>query len=207
MITIGAHVKKAKRPEAYDLICCLKEGLELSPDQIDSLLLFFAPGRAGKPKTAMDWLADACSDDKRDHEVKRYIHVEGRRGIATDGHRVHEAHVDLPDGTYCPKTLAAVEGFKGRNLFDSAARVAHWPDDLVPFDFTDLRQVIWSHGKGGKPLTAHRVPGDVAVDSGYLRLAVAPGEPETVYFGRKNSLQILTGVNPFGRWLICGMRP
>lgn len=202
MITMSANAKKASKREAYSMIRLLKEGSELNQDQIDSLLLFFAPAGPAKPKTALDWLAKACSSDVRDHSVKRFIQVKDGRGIGTDGHRVHEAAVDLPDGVYCPRTFAAVEE---TNHFDAAARAGHWPDDLAAFNYADLMQIVWQHGKD-KPLTAFRVPEDVAVNAEYLKQAVAPGEPETVYFGRSNSFQILTGEGPFGKWLIAGMR-
>lgn len=202
MITMSAYAKKASKREAYGMVRCLKEGHELSQDQIDSLLLYFAPANPAKPKTALEWLAKACSNDIRDHAVKRFIHVKSGRAIATDGHRVHEATVDLPDGVYSPVTFDPVEE---TNHFDAADRVAHWPDDLVPFEFERLRQVVWSHDKD-KPLMAFQVPTDVAVNAEYLKQAVSPGEPETVFFGRKQSLQILTGENPFGKWLIAGMR-
>lgn len=204
MYSISSHATKPSRAKAYELICFMKEGVALHEDQIDSLLLYFAPAGPAKPKTPLDWLAKACSDDVRDHAVKRFIHVKGGRALASDGHRVHEAKVDLPDGVYCPRTFAAVEE---KNWFDSVARVAHWPDDLVPFNFSDLRQGVWkSDRKAGKPLTYYRVPADVAVDGNYLQQAISQGEPETVYFGKSNSLQILTGEGPFGRWLIAGMR-
>lgn len=204
MYSISSHATKPSRAKAYELICFMKEGVALHEDQIDSLLLYFAPASPAKPKTPLDWLAKACSDDFRDHSVKRFIYVKDRRGIATDGHRVHEATVDIPDGVYCPKTLAAVEE---KNWFDSAARVAHWPDDLVPFNYADLRVGTWKNDrKKGQSLLYYQVPADVAVNGDYLKQAVSPGEPETVYFGRSNSLQILTGENPFGRWLVCGMR-
>lgn len=72
---ISANAKKANRRTAFDLVCSLKDGYELTEEQLESLLLYFAPSAPKVPKTAFAWLASACSTDARDSALRRYVHV------------------------------------------------------------------------------------------------------------------------------------
>lgn len=204
MYKLSQTAKKPTKAKAFEMICLLKEGQTLYSEQIDSLLLYFAPALPKKPKSALEWLAKAC-DPMDNRETCKFVFVKKGRGIATNGHRVHEAQVDLPDGAYCPKTLQPVD--IDLRWFDPMERVAERPPETKPYPFDQLEFGVWhADTRKGKPQNYKRVPKDIAVNESYLQDAVSAGEPETVYYGLRNSVQLLCGENEFGYWHIAGMR-
>lgn len=105
--TISATAKKANKKIAYDMAVKLKQGETLKDNELDSLLLYFAPSIPKKATSAIQWVAKAAAtNDVRFY--LNYVRVQDGFAYATDGARIHRAPSDLGEGYYCPKTLAAV---------------------------------------------------------------------------------------------------
>lgn len=107
MITLSPTVKKANKATAFKWLLALKSGEELTPDQLDSILLFFAPKTRDKAKCAMEWVAKAASVNDARKQLQ-YVCVTQGIAYASDGHAMHRAAVKVDDGYYCPKTLLKV---------------------------------------------------------------------------------------------------
>ncbi len=125
MITLSPTVKKANKATAFKWLLALKSGEELTPDQLDGILLFFAPKTRDKAKCAMEWVAKAASANDLRHHL-RYVAVAQGIAYASDGHVIHRANVKVEDGFYCPKTLLKV-AFNQKPL--DFARVFNIPAD------------------------------------------------------------------------------
>lgn len=107
--TISSQATKANKKTAYQMVVQLKQGETLKPDQLDSLLLYFASSIPKKATNPMQWVAKAAAiNDTR--KFLNYVRVQDGTAYATDGARIHVAKVDLPEGWYCPKTLAPLTG-------------------------------------------------------------------------------------------------
>lgn len=186
---ISRDAKKATKAEAYALIVDMKtRRRELYPEDIDALLLYFAPALPKKAKTVEQRAAKAAADAKESREYLRYLHVKDGVVMASDGHRAHRGKTTLGDGYYCPRTFAPVD-FDG--VFPDLNRV--YPDRkrLAEFDVAEL-----DNGKTSKTLTYRRVPDGTAVNEAYLVDALN---------GREASRN-MAGDSEFGEWVIMGMR-
>lgn len=109
MKTLHEMAARPSKSKAFRMIeDSFYTGEQLTDRQLSELLLYFAPPKKKTPRNAIDFvrLAVAANDMRF---CLNYIKVEG--GIATgcDGNRMYQAHVDLPDGAYCPKTLAPID--------------------------------------------------------------------------------------------------
>ena len=106
---ITGSVNKISKNEAYTIVEKVKLGGDLSPVDIDKLLLYFAPNPSvTRAKDSMSWLALMVSE-KDYRKYLEYIWVWNGVAYATDGHKMGWAKVDLPDGAYEPKTLSKVD--------------------------------------------------------------------------------------------------
>lgn len=105
------NVKKPNKNQAYSIVMDLKlmlangNGLALSENDVDQLLMFFAPATPAKPKTTFEWIAKAVADKKYRYPRLRFINVINGVAYACDGARMHWCNTDLVDGLYEPKTM------------------------------------------------------------------------------------------------------
>lgn len=89
-------------PSKADAFATLQEAIKgdgrPSDYQLAKMYKFFLPGNV-KTKTDFDWVALAVSKDT----TRPYLHhvfVDDGIMVATDGHRMHHAPTELPDGFY-----------------------------------------------------------------------------------------------------------
>lgn len=200
---ITRDAKKATKAEAYALIVDMKTGRrELYPEDIDALLLYFAPALPKKAKTVEQWVAKAAADAKEGREYLRYLYVKDGIVMASDGHRAHRGKTTLGDGYYCPRTFASVD-FDG--AFPDLNRM--YPDRkrLAEFDVAELDRGATTNEKTSKTLTYRRVPDGTAVNEAYLVDALNGREEGTIY-NDSGAAQKMAGDSEFGEWVIMGMR-
>lgn len=200
---ISRDAKKATKAEAYALIVDMKTGRrELYPEDIDALLLYFAPAIPKKAKTVEQWVAKAAADPKEIREPLRYLYVKSGVVMASDGHRAHRGKTTLADGYYCPRTFAPV-GFDG--IFPDINR--EYPDRKRMADFAvgALDKGAIMNEKTSKTLTYCRVPDGTAVNEAYLVDALN-GREDGIIYHDPEAARNMAGDSEFGEWVIMGMR-
>lgn len=130
-ITLGA----LKKADAFNLIRKLAEN-ELDPKQkveLERVMLYFAPPKARVARTALEWVASSV-DTSNVRKCMTYIWVWNGTAYGTNGHVIHYAKVDVPDGVYDPVTLSMVGGDIATNYKDiwteeKVLRVANFYDE------------------------------------------------------------------------------
>lgn len=102
--------KQATKAQAFRLLTKLKNGGELSPIELDSLILRHAPTtpKVVKPKDAMGWLSKAVADNDLRKQLMYILVVDGI-GYATNGFVIHKAKVTCEDGWYEPRSQMRVD--------------------------------------------------------------------------------------------------
>jgi hypothetical protein len=143
--------KALKRDEVYSLLMSIKkEGVILTTEQLDGMLLHFAPKVGPKVKTAMQWLSKAVAGNKDVRSALRLIYCDGLYAYASDGHRAHRIDADgLEAGFYCPKTFLPVEAPsmvypKVAQVFEKPTKQLIEQVDLSSFSTTQvIKQVVY----------------------------------------------------------------
>lgn len=191
MITLS-HTLKPSRKEAFDILVAAKSRA-LSECEIDSLINYFAPAVPSAPKTAFQWVARAVAID----DVRQYLHfVNVSSGVmrATDGHRLHWATTDLPDGNYDAKTGLRVDDNFVRGSFPDISRVI--PSiDRMQAAASDPAQGVRRIGKKDVFTLDY---GGVIFNKSYIDAA----SPDSVYIDQEK----MRGSNAFGEFVIMCMR-
>ena len=96
--------QRLTKVKAYDLILSLTRGETLDNPQLSSLLVYFAPAAAKKPKNLFDWVKKATATKDRRNYLN-YVYSDGERIYASNGHIVLMVNTGQYDsGYYCPKT-------------------------------------------------------------------------------------------------------
>ena len=142
MITLNPNIKAASRKDAFHII----EQLMLHNQPLDlfeaeKLYKYFMPKTKSKvAKSAIEWCAKAVS--KKDiHEMLRYLYSDGKRLMATDGHRLHVIETDLDEGYYCPHTFQKVD------LDTSYPTIDRIIPDYKKLEFVDLSTIETKSGR------------------------------------------------------------
>jgi hypothetical protein len=198
-----SDAKAATRNEAFDLMLDLKQGRPLSPEQIDSLLRYFAPALPKVAKTAEQWVAKAVNPNEG-RDYLRYVYVSNGVACGSDGYRVHRCRTTWPDGYYDPKTQLLVD-FKPESVgFPEVDRFFYRRGKGLVCSLEDLETGAFAveTGKRKELIEYKRVPEGVAVNRKYLMDATNGAETGEVYDGGPQML----GVNEFGEWVIQGVR-
>jgi len=198
-----SDAKAATRNTAFELMLYLKQGLPLAPDQIDSLLRYFAPALPKRAKTAEQWVAKAVNpNDGRDY--LRYVYVSNGVACGSDGHRVHRCRTTWPDGYYDPKTQLLADFKPGDVGFPEVDRFFYREGKGPVCGLENLETGILTvgTGKGGAPIEYKRVPEGVAVNRKYLMDATNGAETGEIHdYGTR-----MHGTSEFGDWVIQGVR-
>lgn len=198
---MSENAKKATRKAAYEMAVKLKQGEVLSDNELDSLLLYFAPSAPKVAKTAIEWVAKAVAT-KDIRYYLNFIRVQDGFAYGTDGHRIHRAVSDLPTGFYCPKTLALVNDVGG-----TYPRVAEVMTRLKDADNT--RATLGELTKGvsaKKPYLLHEGL-DVAISANYITSALNSSDDSSVIeYEPYNSGYRIHGSNEHGVFVVMPMR-
>jgi hypothetical protein len=181
----------------------LKQGRPLAPDQIDSLLRYFAPALPKRAKTAEQWVAKAVNpNDGRDY--LRYVYVSNGVACGSDGHRVHRCRTTWPDGYYDPKTQLLVDFKPGGVGFPEVDRFFYREGKGPVCSLEDLETGGLAIGPGKRKglIEYNRVPEGVAVKRKYLMDATNGAETgEVCDYGSR-----MHGTGEFGDWVIQEVR-
>lgn len=198
---MSENAKKATRKAAYEMAVKLKQGEVLSDNELDSLLLYFAPSAPKVAKTAIEWVAKAVATNDIRYYLN-FIRVQDGFAYGTDGHRIHRAVSDLPTGFYCPKTLALVNDVGG-----TYPRVAEVMTRLKDADNT--RATLGELTKGvsaKKPYLLHEGL-DVAISANYITSALNSSDDSSVIeYEPYNSGYRIHGSNEHGVFVVMPMR-
>lgn len=198
---ISADAKRATKKIAYEMAIKLKQGEVLSDNELDSLLLYFAPSAPKVAKTAIEWVAKAVATNDIRYYLN-FIRVQDGYAYGTDGHRIHRAVSDLPTGFYCPKTLALVDDVDG-----TYPRVGQVMTRLKDADNT--RATLGELTKGvsaKKPYLLHEGL-DVAISANYITSALNSSDDSSVIeYEQYNSSYRIHGSNEHGVFVVMPMR-
>lgn len=201
---INAGIKRPNKSEAFNIVRdALLTGDALTSNQLQALLLYFAPPVPAKPKTGAQWVARAAGT-KDTRKWVNYLHSDGRHLYGTDGHRMHRCRTDLPAGAYCPRTLLPVTG-------DSAA----WPTEIVE------RVRGWfsePHAQSHGAITSVDCVRDITQDKFRLNVSWLPDSDVRVqseyldqaapeWLGALGPTDKVFGGNEFGDFIIMPIRP
>lgn len=198
--SISAHAKKANKKTAYQMVEQLKQGDTLKPEQLDSLLLYFAPSIPKKATSALQWVAKAAAK-KDNRKYLEYVRVQDGTAYAVDGERIHYAPSDLPEGWYCPKTLMRLEGVNERapDYLGVSARA----------NTVNTHATLGELSKGmvsSKPFLFHNTM-DVGVSEQVLIDALnSQDENATFEYEPYNSHYRVRGSHEFGEFVIMPLR-
>lgn len=107
-ITLNSSTPKASRNEALAIATKLMQGEQLEHHVIESLYRYFLPATPKKAKTSEQWVAKAVPQ-KDVRYYLNYLYVKDGLMYGTDGHRIHWAPTDKPNGFYCPQSFNPVE--------------------------------------------------------------------------------------------------
>lgn len=207
--------KQATKRATYELLSRLREGEELTTEEIDSMLLRFAPAQGSKvkPDDKMAWLAKAVAvQDVR--EYLKFIAVVDGQGYATNGHVIHKAEVNLPDGWYCPKTHKPVEMDakppRCDQLIDAAKHRAIFHEGITTADMSavisDKKALVLEYG-APHPDNSDILLAVVHLNARYLKAATNGDVSEKFNVTDNGSGAMLaSGSNALGTWLIAAMR-
>ena len=100
--TMATRLKKPNRAEAFNVVRAMAENMgedkETDKKNLSLLYSFFLPV-VTKPKTPEQWVAKAMN--KKDPRFYlNYCYSDGKRYMASDGHRLHWIPTDKPEGYY-----------------------------------------------------------------------------------------------------------
>lgn len=204
--------KDARQPskkEAYSILKVAKLGQRpLTPAEFDSLLLYFTDSPGKVAKTALEWVAKAA-DIGGPKSVRPHfacVFVRGGVAMATDGHRLHTAAVDLPDGNYCPKTGALLprDHIAGdSNPPDGWARLIDRGEGVPrDVDLAKWAKVIGTGAAAGITYLKHPAARG-GINAKYAADATNGSKNQIAYCHEQEAYY---GSNEHGEWAVMGMR-
>lgn len=197
---MSENAKKATRKAAYEMAIKLKQGEVLSDNELDSLLLYFAPSAPKVAKTAIEWVAKAVATNDIRYYLN-FIRVQDGFAYGTDGHRIHRAASDLPTGFYCPKTFAPVD------VDGTYPRVEQVMTRLK--DTVNTQATLGDLTKGVSDKKPYMLHGglDVAVSTSYITSALNSSDDSSVIeYEPYNSGYRIHGSNEHGVFVVMPMR-
>lgn len=166
--TKAANTKKPNKARAFDLLTKLVK----DPAQADTLLpelyAFFMPSKSSKPNNLPEFAVKFIN--KKDiRKYLQYIYIKGGRATATDGHRLLQFPVSLPDGFY-DMALNILDIDPG--TYPDASRVIPDIAEMLPFSIpADLHGLTVAPMEKGSGFTVSLA--GVLVDQKYLLDAVS----------------------------------
>lgn len=198
--TLMPNLKPASRKEAFNIVTKLVSGVDLTEQEKQELLLYFAPKGSAKPKDAESWVAKAVGvKDVRPY--LNYLYSDGKRLIATDTHRIHWCPTTRPEGFYCPKTLAPFKVDDWR--YTDVDRVIPKATTPVVVDTTTLETEL---DEVESKWHAYRDVAGRAICKRYLDEALAGDTTVTVLNGDGGKNDAILGESRFGGFVIAPMR-
>ena len=139
-------------------------------------------------------------------EYLKYVFSDGKRIMASDGHRVHYGFSELEKGYYCPKTKLKIEDDAFLGKFPDIDKVlATKSSSHLTFD-KDFLSII----KRTEKINVYKISDSVGVNCSYLQDALQEGNIFTIDKSEKehiNGYIRVYGVNSLeGHYTIMGIR-
>lgn len=198
--SLSRTARKANKKAAYDMAVKLKKGETLNTTELDSLLLYFAPSLPKKATSAMQWVAKAAAVNE-ERKYLNYVRVQNGTAYASDGGRIHIAKTDLPEGWYCPLTLASVSpDLHAPDYLRVTKRMANAATTHATLG--ELTKGV----EGKSPYLLHPVL-DTAVNENYLLDALNTQDANAAFeYEEYNASYRLHGSHDFGDFIVMPMR-
>lgn len=192
-----SHTDRLSRRDIFAKLMALKSGQEFGEYHLDALINYFSPPVPKEPRDAFDWVAKAVSDDRDVRKYLRYVYVEDGEMVATNGHRMHIAKTELPNGFYDPRT---------RLLVDTDAKYPDYKRVIPKLEKMecDTGRKCWITSAmqlRGKEVFYVTI-GDVAINKMYLDEAMAT--LDGVHWAKHQNQ--IAGENKFGTYIVQGIR-
>ena len=112
MITLNSNIDAFSKKDAFYVIEKLMKSDDKTITDVETEMLYkyFLPKLSKKKaKSAIHWVAMACSSPKDIRRYLTYMYSDGDYLVATDGHRLHMVETDLDEGYYCPNSFERVD--------------------------------------------------------------------------------------------------
>lgn len=148
----------------------------------------------------MQWVAKAAAANEK-RKYLNYIRVQNGTAYASDGGRIHIAKTDLPEGWYCPLTLASVSpDIHAPDYLRVTKRMANASSTHATLG--ELTKGI----EGKSPYLLHPVL-DTAVNENYLLDALNTQDANAAFeYEEYNASYRLHGSHEFGDFIVMPMR-
>lgn len=191
-----SHTTKYNRDQIYKKLLDMKRGAEMTSFDLDAFINYFAPSVPKVPKTAFEWVAKAVGiNDIRSY--LNFVYVEDGVAVATDGHRLHFANVDMPNGYYDART--------GLEVTPDFGKFPEWRR-VVPRDGTAKKSEKWEQAT----TTTNKKPEFITLidNRSFLKkyLDEALATPGNTLLTDEGAASRVTGDNQFGTFVIMGRR-
>ena len=148
------------------LMDAMNDNRSMTEAEMAQLYAYFMPKTPAKPKTPEAWVALAMAkNDVR--EYLQFLYSDGKRLMATDGHRLHIVPTELPEGYY-DKQLNKLENIEYR--YPEVDRVI--PENYsMTLDPKELKAIHYGTEDGKAPRVAWAF-GELAINKPYLDQAL-----------------------------------
>lgn len=181
--TRATAMKKPNKKEAHEIVRELISKGALTGHEAAALYAYFMPSVPARPKTPEQWVARAVAvNDVRAY--LKYLYSDGKRLIASDGHRLHLCPTELPEGYY-DTNLQPLDS-KNMGKYPDVDRVT--PKDGETHTVTAEQLQVEEFGK---PVTyVYRLPHGVMVNKKYWDDAASHLETTTYLVGESRAVRI-----------------
>ena len=187
-----SHNKKPNKKEAFSILVDAKYSSvpnQLSENDLDKLINYFAPPMPKIAKNVEQWVAKAVG--KTDvREYLNYLYVKDTIIYGCDGSRVHWGKTAFKDGYYDPKTLLPID-FNGK-----------YPDvnRVIQFDTLDN----FSDNLNNSTSICNQIPCYLLSNNCYQQTLIndAVNGNDSIVFSTSDGYDKLRGHSQFGEFVI-----
>lgn len=187
--TKAYNAKKPKKDAVAELLEALYDLNPEMQDDIAAAYKYFMPAQSKTPKNAFEWVALACSKQAT-RPYLNFVWCTGEEAVAIDGHRLHYAPCDKPEGYYDHKGNPIALDLKfpdWQRVFPNLKDA----DKVHGFEIADNKDYKAIDSKGEKMSEHHfqiiYVDSALSLKGDYEALWTINGEPMQINFndGRK----------------------
>jgi len=171
-----AHNLKVKKSDIYTaLLIAIDNGGTFSDHDLSKLYKYFLPALPAKPKTPEQWVAMAIAKNDP-HKHLSYVYSDGKRIIATDGHRAHIFYTNTYTAGFYNRAMVKVHDVDWAKYPD-IDKITKGVDFDTELQLSDMP--IQSLEMGGRSVPYYLLPGEgrpQGLNCTYLDTALLGGE-------------------------------
>ena len=160
---LACAMKKPSRIDVYSQLITVIEAGDVNDQFLASIYAFFLPPLAAK-KVPEQWVALAMAKNDVRYYLN-FVYSDGKRLVATDGHRLHVLKTNQYPPGYYDQQLVKIHGPEYAKYPD-IDRVIPKDGKVHQVNLSDLK--VRSTSFEGKPVPTVRLPGKVWVERRYL---------------------------------------